>query len=60
MADVEKDLRNLGVVNWKTKAKEQYGWRRFLEQVKTTKDFSTNNNNNNNNSIQFNSYLFTC
>jgi hypothetical protein len=29
MDGVEKDLRNLGVVNWKTKAQEQDGWRNF-------------------------------
>jgi hypothetical protein len=28
---VEKDLRNLSVVNWKTKAQEQDGWRKFSE-----------------------------
>jgi hypothetical protein len=37
MDGVEKDLRNLGVVNWKTKAQEQDGWRKFLEQAKTHK-----------------------
>jgi hypothetical protein len=26
---VEKDLRNLGVVNWRTKAQEWNGWRKF-------------------------------
>jgi hypothetical protein len=30
---VKKDLRNLGVVNWKTKAQEREGWRRFLKQT---------------------------
>jgi hypothetical protein len=35
---VEKDLRNLGVVNCKTKAQRD-GWRKFLEQVKTHKGF---------------------
>jgi hypothetical protein len=34
MAGVEKDLRNC-VVNWKTKAQEQDGWREFLDQAKT-------------------------
>jgi hypothetical protein len=34
---VEKDLRNLGVVNWKTKAQERDDWRKFLEQTKTHK-----------------------
>jgi hypothetical protein len=29
MNGVEKDLGNLGVVNWKTKAQEQDGWRKF-------------------------------
>jgi hypothetical protein len=28
-AGVEKDLSNLGVVNWKTKAQERDGWRKF-------------------------------
>jgi hypothetical protein len=32
---VEKDLRNLGVVNVKAKAQEWDGWRKFLEQAKT-------------------------
>jgi hypothetical protein len=36
MDDVE-DLRNLGVVNWKTKVQEQDVWRKFLEQAKTRK-----------------------
>jgi hypothetical protein len=36
MSDVEKDLRNC-VVNWKTKAQEQDGWRTFLLQAKTHK-----------------------
>jgi hypothetical protein len=31
MYGVEKDLRNLGVVNWKTKEQEGDGWRKFLE-----------------------------
>jgi hypothetical protein len=31
MDGVEKDLRNLGVVKWKTKAQEWDGWRKFLE-----------------------------
>jgi hypothetical protein len=35
---VEKDLRNLGVVNWKTKAQEWVGRRKFLEQAKTHKE----------------------
>jgi hypothetical protein len=35
MEGVEKDLRNLGVVNRKTKAQEQDGWRKVLEQAKT-------------------------
>jgi hypothetical protein len=34
---MEKDLRNLDVVNWKTKAQERDGWRKFLEQAKTHK-----------------------
>jgi hypothetical protein len=27
---VEKDLRSLGVVNWKAKAQERDGWRKFF------------------------------
>jgi hypothetical protein len=34
---VEKGLRNLGVVNWKTKTQERNGWRKFLEQARTHK-----------------------
>jgi hypothetical protein len=37
MASVEKDLRNVGVVNWRTNAQEVDGWRKFLEQAKTHK-----------------------
>jgi hypothetical protein len=37
MDGVEKDMRNLGEVNWKTKARERDGWRKFLEQAKTHK-----------------------
>jgi hypothetical protein len=37
MDGVEKDLRNLGVVNWKTKAQERDGWRKFVEQTKAHK-----------------------
>jgi hypothetical protein len=33
--DGVKDLRNLGVVNWRAKAQERDGCRRFLEQAKT-------------------------
>jgi hypothetical protein len=29
MDGVEKDLRNLGMVNWKTMAKERDDWRNF-------------------------------
>jgi hypothetical protein len=32
---VEKDLMNLGVVNWKTKTQERDGWRNILQQTKT-------------------------
>jgi hypothetical protein len=39
MDGVEKDLRNLGVFNRKTKAQEWDGWRKFLEQAKTHKGF---------------------
>jgi hypothetical protein len=35
MDGVEKDLRNLAVVNLKTKTKEQDGWRKILEHAKT-------------------------
>jgi hypothetical protein len=38
MGGVEKDLRNLDVVNWKTKAQEWDGWRKFLEEAKTHKE----------------------
>jgi hypothetical protein len=38
MEDVEKDMRNLRVFNWKAKAQEQDGWRRFLERAKTHKE----------------------
>jgi hypothetical protein len=37
MDGVEKDLRKLGVVDWKTKVQKQDGWRKFLEQAKTHK-----------------------
>jgi hypothetical protein len=37
MNGVVKKLRNMGVVNWKAKAQESDGWRRFLEQAKTHK-----------------------
>jgi hypothetical protein len=37
MDGVERDLRNLGVVNWKTKAQERDGRRMFLEHAKTHK-----------------------
>jgi hypothetical protein len=30
MDGVETDLRNLGVVNWRAKAQERDGWRKFL------------------------------
>jgi hypothetical protein len=29
MDDVEKELRYLGAVNWKTKAQERDDWRKF-------------------------------
>jgi hypothetical protein len=35
--DSVEELRNLGVVNWKTKAQERDGWR-FSEQAKTQKE----------------------
>jgi hypothetical protein len=31
MNGVEKDMRNLGVVNWRAKAQERDGWRKFSE-----------------------------
>jgi hypothetical protein len=34
---LEKNLRNLDMVNWKTKAQERGGWRKFLEEAKTHK-----------------------
>jgi hypothetical protein len=34
---MEKDLRNMDVVNWKTKTQERDGWRTFLEQAKIHK-----------------------
>jgi hypothetical protein len=37
MDGVEKDWRNLGVVNCKTKTQERDGWMKFLEQAKTHK-----------------------
>jgi hypothetical protein len=37
MDRVEKDLGNLGVVNWKTNAQERDGRRKILEQAKTHK-----------------------
>jgi hypothetical protein len=37
MDGVEKDLRNLGVVNWKTMTQERDGWRKFVEQAETHK-----------------------
>jgi hypothetical protein len=36
---VEKDLRNLGVVKWRTKTKERDSWRKFLGQAKAQEDF---------------------
>jgi hypothetical protein len=37
MDGVEKDLRNLGVVNWRAKEQEWDCWRKFLEQAKPHK-----------------------
>ena len=37
MDGVEKDLRNLGVFNWKTKVQAGDGWRKFVEQANTHK-----------------------
>jgi hypothetical protein len=37
MDGVDKDLRNLDIVNWRAKAQERDGWRKFLEQPKTHK-----------------------
>jgi hypothetical protein len=39
MDGAEKDLRNVRVVNWKKKAQEWDGWRKFLAQAKTHKGF---------------------
>jgi hypothetical protein len=39
MDGVEKDLRNLGVVNWRARAEEIDGWRKFLDQAKTHEGF---------------------
>jgi hypothetical protein len=33
----DKDLRNLGMVNWKIKAQDRDGWRKFSEQAKIHK-----------------------
>jgi hypothetical protein len=30
MNGVEKDLRDMGLVNWKTKAQERDGWRKYF------------------------------
>jgi hypothetical protein len=38
MDGVEKDLRILGVVNWREKAQEWMAGEKFLEQVKTHKE----------------------
>jgi hypothetical protein len=37
MDGVEKDMRNLDMVNWRAKAQERDGWRKFLKQAKTHK-----------------------
>jgi hypothetical protein len=37
MEDVERDVRNLSVFNWNTKAQERNGWRKFSEQAMTHK-----------------------
>jgi hypothetical protein len=42
---MEKDLRNLGVVNWKIKAQERDGWRK--SRPRPTNGCANNNNNNN-------------
>jgi hypothetical protein len=34
---VEKDMRNLGVVNWRAKSQERGSWRKFLEETKIHK-----------------------
>jgi hypothetical protein len=39
MDGMEKDLRNLGIVNWKTRAQAGDSWRKFLKQVKIHKGF---------------------
>jgi hypothetical protein len=47
--DGVKDLRSsgVGVVNWKTKAQEQDGWRKFRDPAKTHKGSQCQYNNNN-------------
>jgi hypothetical protein len=45
---VERDLRSLGVVNWKAKGQERDGWSR----PRPTKGCRANNNNNNNNNMK--------
>jgi hypothetical protein len=42
MDDMEKDLMNLGVVNWKTKDQEQDGWRNFKNRPRFSKGCSAN------------------
>jgi hypothetical protein len=37
MDGVEKDLRNLGVLNRETKAQKRDGWRKFLGKTKAHK-----------------------
>jgi hypothetical protein len=34
---VEKDMKNFGLGNWKTKTQETYGWRKGSEEAKTYK-----------------------
>jgi hypothetical protein len=42
---VDKNLRDMGLVNWKTKAQERDGWRKYFRLTKVS---SANNNDNNN------------
>jgi hypothetical protein len=37
MDGVEKDLTNVGVLNWRVKGREKDGWRKSSEQAKIHK-----------------------
>jgi hypothetical protein len=47
------DVEDLGVVNWRAKAQDRDGWRKFLRRPRPTEDCSANNNTNNNNNNTF-------